>query len=94
MHNMEVNPIVEIDKISTPEYMVIDSLKIKSVIVGNEKLIFNESSGVFVESFSSKNNDIFFSLEYFYLEGGSNYIDCVISFDEGLISAPKCGYKD
>ncbi len=93
-HNMEVNPILEIDKISTPEFRVIDSLKIKSVIVGNEELIFNGSSGVFVESFSSKNSDIFFSLEYFYLEGGSNYIDCVVSFNEGLISAPKCGYKD
>ncbi|WP_261858206.1 hypothetical protein [Photobacterium sanguinicancri] len=91
---MEVNPILEIDKISTPEFRVIDSLKIKSVIVGNEELIFNGSSGVFVESFSSKNSDIFFSLEYFYLEGGSNYIDCVVSFNEGLISAPKCGYKD
>jgi len=93
-HNMEVNPILEIDTISTPEFIVTDSIKIKSVTVGNEELIFNGSSGVFVESFSLKNHEVFFSLEYFYLDGGSNYVDCVVSFNEGLISAPKCGYKD
>ncbi|WP_413114116.1 hypothetical protein [Thaumasiovibrio sp. DFM-14] len=93
-HNMEVNPILEIDKIITPEFCVIDSIKINSVTVANEELSFNESSGVFVESISSKHNEILFSLEYFYLEGGSNYIDCAISFNDNSITTPKCSYKD
>lgn len=93
-HNMEVNPILEIDKIITPEYKIVNSLKINSINVNDEALSFNESSGVFVESFSSKDDKVLFSLDYFHLDGGSNYIECVVSFSANLILLPKCNYKE
>jgi hypothetical protein len=93
-HNMEVNPILEIDKIITPEYKIVNSLKINSIIVNDDELKFNESSGVFVESFSSKDDNVLFSLDYFHLDGGSNYIECTFSFGANLINPPKCNYKE
>ncbi|MEJ3628782.1 hypothetical protein WFH55_13300, partial [Vibrio vulnificus] len=32
-HNMEVEPLLEIDKITTPEFRIVDSLEITSVFI-------------------------------------------------------------
>ncbi|ENT6844707.1 hypothetical protein ACFD7L_004548 [Vibrio vulnificus] len=93
-HNMEVEPLLEIDKITTPEFRIVDSLEITSVFIEDKELKFNLSSGVFIESISSRNNEVLFSLEYFYLDGGSDYIDCAISINTSSMSNPKCIYKD
>lgn len=91
---MEVEPLLEIDKISTPEFRVIDSIEIRSVFIENKELKFNSSSGVFIESISSRNSELLFSLEYFYLDGGSDYIDCTISINTSSMSTPTCIYKE
>ncbi|EGQ7966468.1 hypothetical protein ABRZ79_01750 [Vibrio vulnificus] len=93
-HNMEVKPLLEIDKISTPEFRVIDSIEIRSVFIENKEFKFNSSSGVFIESISSRNSELLFSLEYFYLVGGSDYIDCAISINTSSMSPPTCIYKE
>ncbi|MGR5130634.1 hypothetical protein [Photobacterium swingsii] len=92
-HNTEVNPILEIDKITTPEYKVINGIAITSVDIGGERLLFNKSSGVYIESISVKNTNVLFSFEYFYLEGGSNFIDCVVAITAVGIDLPNCTYQ-
>ncbi|UMM05964.1 hypothetical protein MKR81_18180 [Vibrio campbellii] len=94
IHNMEVNPLIEIDTIDTPSYTLNDSKKIKSILLDKEVLAFTDSAGVFVEDYGKRGTKLFFVLDYFYLQSGSVLVDCEVSFNKGKILQPECSVKE
>ncbi|MGR4988648.1 hypothetical protein ACPV3U_03625 [Vibrio rotiferianus] len=94
IHNMEVNPLIEIDTIDTPSYTLNDSKKIKSILLDKEVLAFTDSAGVFVEDYGKRGTKLFFVLDYFYLQSGSVRVDCEVSFNKGKIMQPECLLKE
>ncbi|WP_230854057.1 hypothetical protein [Vibrio campbellii] len=94
IHNMEVNPLIEIDTIDTPSYTLNDSKKIKSILLDKEVLAFTDSEGVFVEDYGKRGTKLFFVLDYFYLQSGSVLVDCEVSFNKGKIIQPECSVKE
>lgn len=94
IHNMEVNPLIEIDTIDTPSYTLNDSKKIKSILLDREVLAFTDSAGVFVEDYGKRGTKLFFVLDYFYLQSGSVLVDCEVSFNKGKIMQPECSVKE
>ncbi|WP_256867198.1 hypothetical protein [Vibrio campbellii] len=94
IHNMEVNPLIEIDTIDTPSYTLNDSKKIKSILLDKEVLAFTDSAGVFVEDYGKRGTKLFFVLDYFYLQSGSVLVDCEVSFNKGKIMQPECSVKE
>ncbi|WP_394156977.1 hypothetical protein [Vibrio campbellii] len=94
IHNMEVNPLIEIDTIDTPSYTLNDSKKIKSILLDKEVLAFTDSAGVFVEDYGKRGTKLFFVLDYFYLQSGSVLVDCEVSFNKGKIIQPECSVKE
>lgn len=94
IHNMEVNPLIEIDTIDTPSYTLNDSKKIKSILLDKEVLAFTDSAGVFVEDYGKRGTKLFFVLDYLYLQSGSVLVDCEVSFNKGKIMQPECLLKE
>ncbi|MGR5212221.1 hypothetical protein ACPV4A_16840 [Vibrio rotiferianus] len=94
IHNMEVNPLIEIDTIDTPGYTLNDSKKINSILLDKKVLAFAESAGVFVEDYGKRGTKLFFVLDYFYLQSGSVLVDCEVSFNKGKIMQPECSVKE
>ncbi|HHC7352623.1 TPA: hypothetical protein ACN30S_001291 [Vibrio campbellii] len=94
IHNMEVNPLIEIDTIDTPSYTLNDSKKIKSILLDKEVLAFTDAAGVFVEDYGKRGTTLFFVLDYFYLQSGSVLVDCEVSFNKGKIIQPECSVKE
>jgi len=94
IHNMEVNPLIEIETIDTPSYTLNDSKKIKSILLDKEVLAFTDSAGVFVEDYGKRGTKLFFVLDYFYLQSGSVLVDCEVSFNKGKIMQPECSVKE
>ncbi len=94
IHNMEVNPLIEIETIDTPSYTLNDSKKIKSILLDKEVLAFTDSAGVFVEDYGKRGTKLFFVLDYFYLQSGSVLVDCEVSFNKGKIMQPECLLKE
>ena len=48
-HNMELQPLLEIERISTPDIRLMEMLKIDAVSVNEKTLRFKDSDGVFIE---------------------------------------------
>ncbi|MGR5276751.1 hypothetical protein ACPV5J_08745 [Vibrio rotiferianus] len=94
IHNMEVNPLIEIDTIDTPSYTLNDSKKIKSILLDKEVLAFTDSAGVFVEDYGKRGTKLFFVLDYFYLQSRSVLVDCEVPFNKGKIMQPECSVKE
>lgn len=94
IHNMEVNPLIEIDTIDTPSYTLNDSKKINAILLDKEVLAFTDSAGVFVEDYGKRGTKLFFVLDYFYLQSGSVLVDCEVSFNKGKILQPECSVKE
>ncbi|WP_230848919.1 hypothetical protein [Vibrio campbellii] len=94
IHNMEVNPLIEIDTIDIPSYTLNDSKKIKSILLDKEVLAFTDAAGVFVEDNGKRGTKLFFVLDYFYLQSGSVLVDCEVSFNKGKIIQPECSVKE
>ncbi|KIP73095.1 hypothetical protein SN11_15170 [Vibrio harveyi] len=94
IHNMEINPLIEIDTIDTPSYRLNDSKKITSILLDKEVLAFTDSAGVFVEDYGKRGTKLFFVLDYFYLQSGSVLVDCEVSFNNGKIMQPECSVKE
>ncbi|MGU3844961.1 hypothetical protein ACVZHT_25590, partial [Vibrio diabolicus] len=51
IHNMEINPVIEVDTINRSDYEINDVFRVSSISLDNEKLDFNQSAGVFVEEY-------------------------------------------
>ncbi|EKO3803457.1 hypothetical protein [Vibrio harveyi] len=94
IHNMEINPLIEVDTIDTPSYRLNDSKKINSILLDKEVLAFSDSAGVFVEDYGKRGTKLFFVLDYFYLQSGSVLVDCEVSFNKGKIMQPECSVKE
>lgn len=94
IHNMEVNPLIEVDTIDTPSYTLNDSKKINAILLDKEVLAFTDSAGVFVEDYGKRGTKLFFVLDYFYLQSGSVLVDCEVSFNKGKIMQPECSVKE
>lgn len=94
IHNMEINPVIEVDTINRSDYEINDVFRVSSISLDNEKLDFNQSAGVFVEEYGERDNKVFFVLDYFYLHGGGSVlVDCEVSFEKEKILPPECRVK-
>lgn len=91
-YNTEVEPKLVIERLSRPRLNVIEKLVIKKVKVGNRKIDFEDTAGVFVESIKVIKNNIKFSV-YFVFSGkggGAIDFDCIVKVNNDKFSRPKC----
>jgi hypothetical protein len=75
-YNMELEPKIIIERLTTPVLSVIESKTIDSILLAGETLDFNKSQGVFIEDFSIKNSIVNIKFEYFYPTNGSVIVNC------------------
>ena len=92
-HNMELKPLLEIERITTPGRTLAEALRIDSVTVEGELLEFKDITGVFVESISLNDSTVVFVLDYFFLRGGSVLIRCVVDVGNNQLGTPNCKYQ-
>lgn len=95
-HNMEMNPVLEIERLKIPGSDFVDKMTIKSVAVehlGNKlDLEFEKSSGVFIEEIKFDNGYVVFDLEFLGLtHRDPNFnLQCSVDVRNNEFSAPKC----
>ncbi len=90
-YNMELNPILQVELMSLPNFQVVDSLTISELPYMGEVLSFKKSSGAFVEG--TKFLDTGIEFEYFYLRGGSVLLSCLLPVKGGKFHALTCNEK-
>ena len=91
-YNTEVEPKLVIERLSRPRLNVLEKLVIKKVKVGNRKIDFEDTAGVFVESLKIVDNKIIFPV-YFVFSGkggGAIDFDCTVKVNDDTFSKPKC----
>jgi hypothetical protein len=92
-YNMELNPILQVELMSRPNFQVVDSLTISELPYMGEVLSFKKSSGAFVEGTKFLGTGIDFEFEYFYLRGGSVLLSCLLPVKSGRFHALTCKEK-
>jgi hypothetical protein len=75
-HNMEINPIVEVERLSTPDLKRVQILVVSKLSVNSEELNFALGSGAYLEEVIFNDSSIELVFEYFYKEGGSDIFRC------------------
>jgi hypothetical protein len=93
-YNMELNPILQVELMSRPNFQVIDSLTISGLPYRDEMLSFKNSSGAFVEGSKFLDTGVEIEFEYFYLRGGSILLDCLLPVKDGRFLALTCKEKE
>ncbi len=93
---MELQPILEIELLKTPQIALKKNLTISSVIVGEKIIDFRNSAGTFVESLNIKDGKVNFEIEHYYpgSSGGSIYISCSVNVKNNTLSQPLCHEKE
>ncbi|WP_086929440.1 hypothetical protein [Agarilytica rhodophyticola] len=78
-HNMEISPKLELERMSLPGFKVLEQRSISSIQLPKERLIFENSEGVFVEDVQVKDNTIYMVFDYSFSGGGSALINCTLT---------------
>ncbi len=89
-HNMELQPLLEIERISTPDIKLVETLKIDAVTVNGETLRFKESDGVFIETLKIHKGIVEFTLGYYFHRGGNPLIQCTINVNNNKLGMLNC----
>lgn len=89
-YNMELEPIIEIEVLTTPSVRVVNKMTIRGIDAVGEHLDFGDSDGTFVESAQIVRDGVDFAVEYFYSRGGSSIFECHVPVNGGQIGMPKC----
>jgi len=89
-YNMELEPQITIERLSTPVLSLIESKTINSIVISGEKLDFNRGQGVFIEDFSIEKSRIHIKLEYFYPKGESVIAECEMLVTVNNFEPLKC----
>lgn len=92
-HNMELNPILQVELLSRPNFKPINALTIRALPFNNAQLSLQDSSGAFVESISIEESHIDIVFDYFYLHGGSLLLSCRLTVKKSLFSPLDCHRK-
>ena len=93
-HNMEVKPVIEIERINVPIVELAQVLRITEVKVGDTLLPFTNITGVFVDDLAldKKGKTVKFTLDYFYPRGGSDYIKCEVPVGNNNVGEVHCRF--
>jgi hypothetical protein len=75
-HNMEINPIVEVERLSTPDLKREQFLVVSKLPINSEELNLATGSGAYLEEVIFNDSSIEFVFEYFYKKGGSDIVKC------------------
>ncbi len=89
-HNMELQPLLEIERISTPDIKLMEILKIDAVTVNGETLRFTDSDGVFIETLKIHKGIVEFTLDYYFRRGGNTLIQCTINVNNNKLGMLNC----
>jgi len=89
-HNMELQPLLEIERISTPDIKLAETLKIDAITIAGETLGFKEADGVFIETLKIRKGIITFILDYYFLRGGNTLIKCAINVNNNKLGMLNC----
>ncbi|MBU6955768.1 hypothetical protein [Hahella sp. HN01] len=92
-HNMELNPIIQFEILSRPNFNPIETLTVKELPYNNQELSLSKSSGAFVEDVFLNGSSIEFTIEYFYVEGGSVMLSCEIPVSKNHFDPLQCHKK-
>ncbi|OZG70767.1 hypothetical protein BTA51_24620 [Hahella sp. CCB-MM4] len=89
-HNMELNPTVQFELLSRPNFEAIQTLTISEIPYDGEMLSLKDSSGAFVEDISIENNHVNILFDYYFLEGGSVLLECELPVTKESFDALQC----
>lgn len=92
-HNMELNPIVQVEILSRPDYKIINTTTIIELPFGEKNLNLKKSSGAFVEELSINDDHVNMVFEYFPLKGSSIMLSCNLAINTDEFSKLKCVSK-
>ena len=92
-HNMEHNPIVQLEIMSQPELKVLSILTIKEIPYQDEVLSFKNSAGIYVEEIKLEQDYINMVFDYFYLQGGSVLVSCNLPVENSTFAELQCFKK-
>lgn len=89
-HNMELNPIVQVEILSRPDYKITNATTIIELPFGEDNLSLKNSSGAFVEELSINDDHVNMVFEYFPLKGSSIVLSCNLAINADEFSKLKC----
>ena len=92
-HNMELNPIVQVEILSRPDYKIINTTTIIELPFGEKNLSLKKSSDAFVEELSINDDHVNMVFEYFPLKGSSIMLSCNLAINTDEFSKLKCVSK-
>ncbi|AZZ89926.1 hypothetical protein EUZ85_04070 [Hahella sp. KA22] len=75
-HNMEINPIIQFEILSRPDFEPLQTLTVGELPYRVETLSLRDSSGAFVEKVIVGDTHISIVFEYFFIEGQSALFEC------------------
>jgi|SRR5690554_1246357 hypothetical protein len=89
-HNMEMLPQIDIERLSTPEVGLLESISIDSIVLKGEERKFSQSSGVFIEAIEIDGRTIKIELNYYPDDESSFVVLCEVLIKEKSFEAPVC----
>lgn len=94
-YNMELNPRLEIERLTTPDVTLAQKVIIEKIKLKNETIDFKDSSGTYIESLNLKKGIISFTIEHSYpdISGGEIFLECQINVKDNNIAHPVCAEK-
>jgi hypothetical protein len=91
LHNTELLPQISVELIQTPEVKLLQKRMVDSITVDNEKLIFKNSTGVFIDNVALDNGVVNFSVEYYFSHGRPFLTaHCQIDANNNTLSTLTC----
>lgn len=88
-HNMELLPQIDLELLSTPQPLLVDSLSIKSITLDGRERIFSESAGVFIENIKIGKSSVIVRMDYYFSDEESSMVTCNVSIKDKLL-LPSC----
>ncbi|WLQ12762.1 hypothetical protein O5O45_23830 [Hahella aquimaris] len=92
-YNMEINPIIQFEILSRPDFEPIQALTVGELPYGPETLSLRDSSGAFVEKVTVEDTHISIVFEYFFIEGHSALLECQLPVSGKHFGPFQCGKK-
>lgn len=89
-HNMELNPVLELELFDTPDMKIADYKKLENVIWNGKTIVFKNSDAIYIDSISMEQNQLSVAFDYFPPKGDESHFICKLQIKPSSISTPVC----
>lgn len=89
-HNMELNPVLELELFDTPDMKIADYKKLENVIWNGKTIVFKDADAIYVDSINLIKNKLSLDFDYFPPQGEERHFTCEVQINAVDITDPEC----